>query len=148
MTRRKKDARSRADKRARHAQEQRRQQDVIQHSAATLTCASETAADFGWLCTEAQEELGLDLPYLRLALEIWGAHHQSATDALVATLDELLSERVRHQQALQRIALHLQHLAADPSLHIHLDPLERYRELVRQRLFPQPPEDPADPPIS
>jgi hypothetical protein len=119
-----------------------------QHSAATLTCAAETAADFAWLCTEAQEELELDLPYLRLAFEIWGAHHQSATEALVATLDELLSERLRHQQALQRIAQQLQHLAADPSLHIHLDPLERYRELVRQRLFPTPPEGIADPPIS
>lgn len=146
MTRRKKN--TRADKRARHAQEQRRQQDVVQDSAATLTCASETAADFTWLCTEAQEELQLDLPYLRLALEIWGAHHQSATDALVATLDELLSERLRHQQALQRIGQHLQHLAADPSLHIHLNPIERYRELVRQRLFPQPPEGTADLPIS
>ena len=53
-----------------------------------------------------------------------------------------------HQQALQRIGQHLQHLAADPSLHIHLNPIERYRELVRQRLFPQPPEGTADLPIS
>lgn len=58
----------------------------------------------------------------------------------MAALDELLGERLRYQQVLERIGQQLQHLAADPSLHIHLKPLDAYRELVRNRLFPQPSE--------
>jgi hypothetical protein len=140
MAHRNKGQRKREDKRLRREQRERQQQDdVVQHSAATLTCAAETAGDFGGQCVHDQEELALDLPFLRLALEIW-REHPAPTQPLVAALEELLSERVRYQQALDRIGQQLQHLAADPSLHIHLKPLEDYRELVRRRLFPQPSE--------
>jgi hypothetical protein len=49
--------------------------------------------------------------------------------------------QLRHRETLIRIAQQLEQLAADPSLHIHLDPIERYRELVRTRLFAEPPTD-------
>lgn len=140
MAHRNKGQRKREDKRLRREQRERQQQDdVVQHSAATLTCAAETAGDFGDQCAHDQEELALDLPFLRLALEIW-REHPALTQPLAAALEELLSERVRYQQALERIGQQLQRLAADPSLHIHLKPLEGYRELVRKRLFPQPSE--------
>jgi hypothetical protein len=139
MAHRNKGKRKREDKRSRREQQQQQQDDVVQHSAATLTCAAETAGDFGDQCAHDQEELALDLPFLRLALEIW-REHPAPTQPLVAALEELLSERVRYQQALERIGQQLQHLAADPSLHIHLEPLDGYRELVRKRLFPQPSE--------
>lgn len=140
MAHRNKGQRKREDKRLRREQRERQQQDdVVQHSAATLTCAAETAGDFGDQCAHDQEELALDLPFLCLALEIW-REHPTPTQPLVAALDELLSERVRYQQALDRIGQHLQHLAADPSLHVHLKPLDGYRELVKKRLFPQPSE--------
>jgi hypothetical protein len=130
---------SREEKRWRHQRETQRQNDVVQHSAAILTCAAETAGDFAYLCTEALEELDLDLPYLRLALEIWREHPNQSTQALLAALEDLLTERLRHREALNRIEQQLQHLEADPSLHIHLDPIDRYRELVRLRLYPPPP---------
>ncbi len=131
----------RKQKRQRRQQHERQQEhNVVEHSAATLSCAAATAADFAGQCTQDLEDLDRDLPYLRLALEIWREQPQSTTEALLAALEELLSERLRHQQALNQIGQQLEHLAADPSLHIHLDPIERYRELVRQRLFPQPPE--------
>ena len=113
--------------------------DVVQHSAATLTCAAETAGDFGDQCAHDQEELVLDLPFLRLALEIW-REHPAPAQPLVVALEELLDERVRYQQALEWIGQKLQHLAADPSLHVHLKPFDGYRELVRKRLFPVPSE--------
>jgi hypothetical protein len=84
-----------------------------------------------------QEEPALDLPFLRLALEIW-REQPAPPQPLMAALEELLSERVRYQQALERVGQQLQHLATDPALHIHLKPLDGYRELVRRRLFPQP----------
>jgi hypothetical protein len=136
MAHRNKGKLSREEKRWRREQRHKQQDDVVHHSAATLTCASETAGDFADQCAHQQEELELDLPFLRLALEIWREHPQS-TEELVTALEELLSERVRHIEALNRIGQQLQPLAADRSLHIHLEPLDRYRELVRNRLFPE-----------
>lgn len=138
MTRRKKDKLSRENKRWRRERESQRQNDVVQHSVATLTCAVETAGDFAYLCTHAQEEIEIDLPFLRLALEIWREHPQ-APPALIAALEALLAEQLRHQEVLHPIRQRLEALAADPSLHIHLDPRDAYRDLVRNRLFPTPP---------
>lgn len=139
MAHRNKGKLSREEKRWRREQRHRQQDDVVHHSAATLSCAAETAGDFADQCAHEQEELELDLPYLRLALEIWREHPQS-TQPLVAALEELLSERVRYIEALKRIGQQLQPLPADRSLHIHLEPLDHYRELVRNRLFPEPAE--------
>jgi hypothetical protein len=136
---RNKDKLSRENKQWQRRRETQRQNDVVQHSAAVLTCATETAGEFAYLCTSAQEELDLDLPYLRVALEIWREQPNPCTQPLVAALDDLLTERRRHRDALNRIAQQLEHLKADPSLHIHLDPIDRYREWVRLRLYPPPP---------
>ena len=131
----------------RQQREKQRQDNVVKDSAATLSCAAETAGDLAYQCTHQQEELDFDLPFLRLALEIW-QESPLAPPSLLAALDELLTAQLRHRETLIRIAQHLEQLAADPALHIHLDPIERYRELVRQRLFPQLPEGTADPPLS
>ena len=131
---------SREEKRWRRQAEQKRQNDVIQDSAATLSCAAETAGDFAYQCAHQQEEMDFDLSFLRLALEIWHEHPQAAP-ALLGALEELLTEQVRHHEALARIGQQFEQLAADPSLHIHLDPIDRYRELVSTRLFPEPPAE-------
>ena len=135
----------REEKRFRRQQRdrQREEQDnVVLDSAATLTCAAETAADFADQCAHQEEELQLDLSFLNLALEIWGERPQPATQPLLNALQELLQERQRHMQALNAIRAQLERLAEDPSLHIHLDPIERYQQLVRDRLFSlaEPPE--------
>jgi hypothetical protein len=62
---------NREEKRWRRQLEKKRQDDVVKDSAATLTCAAETAGDFAYQCTHQQEELDFDLPFLHLALEIW-----------------------------------------------------------------------------
>jgi len=118
--------------------EKKRQDDVVKDSAATLTCAAETAGDFAYQCTHQQEELDFDLPFLNLALEIWRVSPK-APPSLLAALDELLTEQLRHRETLIRIGQHLEQLAADPSLHIHLDPIDHYRELVKNRLFAETP---------
>jgi hypothetical protein len=83
--------------------EKKRQDDVVKNSAATLTCAAETAGDFAYQCTHQQEELDFDLPYLRLALEIWRESAQ-APPSLLAALDELLTVELRHRETLIRFA--------------------------------------------
>jgi hypothetical protein len=137
MARKKK---NREEKRWQRQLEKKRQDDVVKDSAATLTCAAETAGDFAYQCTHQQEELDFDLPFLHLALEIWRESPQ-APPSLLAALDALLAEQVRHRETLIRMAQQFEQLAADPSLHIHLDPIEHYRELVRNRLFAEPPAD-------
>lgn len=128
---------SRQEKNWQRQLEKKRQDDVVKDSAATLSCAAETAGDFAYQCTHQQEEMNFDLDFLRLALEIW-QESPVAPPSLLAALDELLTEQLHHQQTLIRLAQQLEQLAADPHLHIHLDPIDRYRELVRSRLFAEP----------
>jgi hypothetical protein len=135
MSRKKND---RQEKNWRRQLEKKRQDAVVNDSAATLSCAAEAAGDFAYQCTHQQEELDFDLPYLHLALEIWRESPQ-APPSLLAALDELLTVQLRHRETLIRLAQQFEQLAADPSLHIHLDPIEHYRELVRSRLFAEPP---------
>lgn len=135
----------REEKRFRRQQrdKQRQEQDnVVLDSAATLTCAAETAADFAGQCAQQEEDLELDLSFLNLALEIWGEQPQPSTQPLLRALEDLRQERQRHLQALHALGAQLERLAEDPSLHIHLDPIERYQQLVRDRLFSltEPPE--------
>jgi hypothetical protein len=129
----------RDDKRFRRQQRHRQRQEqdnVVLDSAAILTCAAETAADFAGQCADQEEELQLDLSFLNLALQIWGERPDASTQPLLHVLQELLHERQRHMQALATLATQLKRLAEDPSLHIHLDPIERYQQLVRDQLFP------------
>jgi hypothetical protein len=130
----------REEKRWRRQAEQKRQNDVVQDSAATLTCAAETAGDFAYQCVHEQEERAFDLSFLRLAIEIW-REHPDAAPTVLAALEELLAEHLRHQEVLTRLEQRFETLAADPSLHVHLDPIEHYRDLVRTRLFSGPPLD-------
>lgn len=135
----------REEKRFRRQQRdsQRQEQDnVVLDSTATLTCAAETAADFAGQCADQEEQLQFDLSFLSLALEIWGERPQLSTQPLLSALEELRQEHQRHIQALQTLGAQLEQLAEDPSLHIHLDPIERYQQLVRDRIFSltEPPE--------
>jgi len=139
MARRNKPPLSEEEKRRRrHRREAQRQDDVVQDTAARFTCAAETADDFAYQCAQAQQPLDIDLLFHRLALEIWNERPARAEE-LVAALEELLAERMRYRETLQRIGQRLQSLADDPSFHIHLEPPEAYRELVRRRVFPQSP---------
>jgi len=140
MARKRKPFQTPQDKHRRQAQREAEQQNaVVQDTAGRFTCAAETADDFAYQCTHAQEALDFDLLVHRLALEIWREHPDRAP-ALLETLEELLTERMRHREMLEHIGQRLQTLADDPAFHIHLEPLEKYRALVRSRLFPQPPK--------
>ena len=140
MTRKRKPVPNHRDKQHRQAQREADQQNaVVQDTAGRFTCAAETADDFAYQCTHAIEELEPDLVVHRLALEIWREHPDRAP-ALLEALEELLAERMRYREMLERFDQRLQALADAPAFHIHLEPLEKYRALVRSRLFPQQPK--------
>jgi hypothetical protein len=139
MTHRNKSKRKREEKQAgREQRDRQRDENIVQHSAAVLSCATEAADEVAGVCDHLLEELSIELPYLRLALEIWNEHPELA-QPLKAVLVELLEASVSYNQALHMAGEQLQRLAADPAPHIHLEPIERYRQLVRQRLFLDPP---------
>jgi hypothetical protein len=135
MKHRKKDDRKLDDKPAKGGQQL--ENDVVEHSAAVLTCATEAAEEFVGMCGRSLEKLEDDLPYLRLALEIW-AEHPELAQPLRHSLEELLQVLTGQCNSLKAIKQELERLAVDPAPHVHLDPVERYHQLVRARLFAQP----------
>ena len=136
MARRKKRPLSKEAKRQRRRSREQAQlrDDVVSDTAARFTCAAETADDFDYQCEHALAELEINLRFNRLALEIWNQPPAGA-EPLLAALQELLAERLRHRETLQRLAQQLQRLAHDPAMQIHLESVEDYQELVRSRLF-------------
>ena len=140
MARKRKPVPNHRDKHHRQAQREAEQQNaVVQDTAARFTCAAEAADDFAYQCARALETLDFDLLFQQVALEIWREHPDRAP-ALLETLEELFTERLRNRETLERIRQRLETIAADPAFHIHLEPIEKYRELVRSRVFPQPPK--------
>jgi hypothetical protein len=138
MTRRNKGKQqNRQDKRAREQRDrQREEEEFVQHSASVLSCATEGADEIAGVCDHLIEELSIELPYLRLALEIWNEHPELA-QPLRTVLVELLEASVAYNEVLHRAGQQLRRLASDPGPHIHLEPIERYRRLVRERLLPE-----------
>lgn len=108
--------------------------DVAQDNAAVLTCSSKAATEFIVIGEHYLKDLELDIPYLQVALEIW-AEHPELAQPLRRTLEELLQAFITHCQTLKDINKKFELLAADPGPHIHLDPVERYQQLLKERLF-------------
>jgi hypothetical protein len=112
--------------------------DVAQESAEVLICATKTAHEFSVLCDHYTDDLECDIPYLRVALEIW-AEHPELAQSLRSTLEELLQALNTHCQTLKGLRQRLEILATEHATDVHLDALERYRRLIRERLFPEAP---------
>lgn len=117
--------------------EHKRFGDVVADTAARFTCSVETAQDFAYQCDERCEGLDCDLAFNRVAHEIW-AGREGPTQPLAEALAELLAERQRHFEALTALGERFAALARVEEHH-HLDPPEAYRDLIRQRVFDEPP---------
>lgn len=129
----------RARRKQRH---QRRQQnsDVAKDTAGIFTCDFETARDFANQCEERSEDLDFDIAFSKLAYDIWLPHADRASH-LATALAEFLSEKQRHLDAISAFRRRFADIAAQtsPDTHQHLEPLDPYLNLVRERLFPDPP---------
>ena len=125
--------------------EAERDEDLVKDTAGIFTCDVETANDFCDQCETRLQDLECDLAYNDLAHEIW-APESSRVGDLVAALAELAAERRRHESALADLLARFVALAADKP-HVHLDPPEKYRDLVRARIFAKP-SSPAAPSLA
>ncbi len=128
------------EKRRRKQKRRERSQttDVIMDTAARFTCSTEVATDFADQCSSALETLDCDLDFNRVAHEMWRerpGHGQQIAEALAA----LITERERHALALTELQQRFTVLRDSGPQHEHLEPVDRYRELIRMRIFPDHP---------
>lgn len=106
--------------------------DLVQDTAARFTCSTKTLSSFLYECDADTEDVDCDLPYNDVAVEIWRDH----SPALANVLADFAAERRRHLATLADIRRRLEELNSDSTLdHLHLDPVEKYRALVRDRVF-------------
>jgi hypothetical protein len=131
---------SKAERRKRQQKRASDNSDVIQDTAAVFTCFHETARDFAYQCESGSDDLEIDLAFNSLAYEIWQDHPRAR--ALAVALADFIAERRRHLEALADLGRRFDALAQQ-ELHEHLDPPEKYRALVRDRLFPDPRSAPS-----
>jgi hypothetical protein len=107
--------------------------EITQDTTAIFTCSDKIVGDFASSCRKALDDLGTDLQFARLGLEMWqgrAGRAQELFEALAATV----AEHERRRGALVALCARFDALAADPAWHEHLDPLETWRAFVRERL--------------
>jgi hypothetical protein len=124
------------DKRRLKQQTTQRQKDIdlIRDTAATFSCSTEITKDFLFQCTDGIEAIEADLNFNRVAHEFWQdrpGHGQQIAEALVA----FIQARESYLRALTELKPKLTDLATQVPEHDHLDPIEKYREIVRARMF-------------
>jgi hypothetical protein len=130
---RKKRKPNRAERKKRQEERSQSQfEDVVEGTAATFTCSYEIARDFAWQCSDGAEEMESDILFNQLAHEIWRAHGKNEKE-LAQALADFLAERERHRNALLTLETRFKTLT-DTEIHEHLDPIEKYQELIRERL--------------
>ena len=125
-------------RRKQELQERRQDTNLILDTAARFTCSTEVAEDFAYQCLRGREDVEYDLLYNRVAHEIWRDRPgpaQQITEALAA----FAAEREHYVQALQELERRLSALAQQGPQHEHLEPVEKYQELIRSRIFPEHP---------
>jgi hypothetical protein len=101
-----------------------------------LTCLASLACQAADDCELHVEDLEFDLATSRLAVEFW-ADHPAAQD-FVAMFADLEVEHQRHCEAITALAARFDafvHSQANRA-HVHLRPIEPYRQCVEERLYP------------
>lgn len=106
--------------------------DLVRDTAARFTCSTKTLSNFLYQCDADTADLDCDILYNDVAAEIWKDHSADLANVLA----DFAAERKRHLATLADIRRRLAALDADTSLdHLHLDPVENYRALIRSRVF-------------
>jgi hypothetical protein len=136
MSRRKKQPHGRNKPHPRRPTQTQRDEALVEETTRIFTCFTQIAHDFVHQCGANLEDLECDIDYNRLALEMWTGGPGRAAD-LVEVLTDYLALRERHHAALTALQPRLATLLATPA-HDHLEPLERWRHLVHQRILSLP----------
>ena len=138
MSRRIRPANPEKRRRKQELQERRQDTNLIMDTAARFTCSTEVAEDFAYQCSRGREDVEYDLLYNRVAHEIW-RDRPGPAQQIAEALASFAGERERYVHALQELEKRFSALAQQGPQHEHLEPVEKYQELIRSRIFPEHP---------
>jgi hypothetical protein len=111
-----------------------RDMDLIRDTAGTFTCSTEITRDFLYQCVDGIEGIEVDLAFNRVAHEIW-CDRPGHGQQIAETLAVFIEEREKYLRALAALKPRLEELVQQVPPHEHLEPIDKYRELVRVRMF-------------
>jgi len=110
---------------------------AVKNTAATFRSSFETGRDGGSECRSRRDDLQLDLSFRRLTCEIWRG--RPGAEVLVAALDDLVAETERHLAGIEQLCQRFDDLTDNGTWHETLSADLVPDNLIRQRLFSDPP---------
>lgn len=130
---------SSADRKARQAKHERRNErglvEAVEEVTRTLTNDGLLANDIADRCMDRVASLTDEIRYSKLALDFWGQQDNPVADVL----REAVAAHERYRESMtslrERIDDLIERLDATQTAERQLEPVERYREQVRERLF-------------
>lgn len=138
MSRREKKKLSRAEREARRQRRDATELDkIVRDTAAVFRSSFETGRDCAAECHNRRTDLLADLDYRRLPYEIWRG--RPGAEDLVSIMADVIAENERHLAAIERLCLRIDDLTENGTWHETLDPDLVPDDLVRRRLFSDPP---------
>lgn len=138
MSRREKKKPSKTEREARKQQRDALELDkIVRDTAAVFRSSFETGRDCAAECHHRRDDLHADLDYRRLPYEIWRG--RPGAEELVSVMADIISENERHLAAIERLCRRLDDLTEHGTWHETLSPDLVPDELIRSRLFSDPP---------
>jgi hypothetical protein len=113
---------------------------LVKSTAAAFRSSYETGEDCAAECDRRRDDLLADLDYRRLTYEIWRG--RPGAEALESAIADLLAENERHLAAILQLCRRFDDLSKNQTWHETLGPDVVPDELVRSRLFSDPPTSP------
>jgi hypothetical protein len=129
---------AKTEKEARRRQRDAQELDkLVKATAATFRSSYETGEDCAAECEHRRADLLADLDYRRLPYEIWRG--RPGAEVLVSAMADLIAENERHLAAIEQLCRRLDDLSKNGTWHETLSPEVVPDELIRRRLFSDPP---------
>lgn len=107
---------------------------VSGETAADFSCSVDVARYFADALQDEIDSREPRLPLTQLAVDLWRNHREELPE-LVATLDALFAERLRHDAALVQLSNRFIALGQDERSHADLSPVEDIEATVRNVLL-------------
>ena len=110
---------------------------AVKTTAATFRSSFEAGRDGASECHNRRDDLLLDLSFRRLAHEIW--RDRPGAEPLVSAMADLMAETERHLAAIEQLSRRFDDLTDNGTWHETLSADLVPDELIRRRLFSDPP---------
>jgi hypothetical protein len=126
------------EKKARKHQREAQELDkIVKNTAATFRSSFETGRDCAAECHNRRDDVYADLDYRRFTYEIWRV--RPGAETLVSAMADLIAENERHLVAIEQLCRRFDDLTETGTWYETLSPEIVPDELVRRRLFSDPP---------